>query len=83
MENTTQELMIKVSCWKLEAYSQLIEEYAYKNRAKIVQKLLELKHQLEEKLGLNRSLQAQYGCQNPATNGKSLGGLNYAQNQGK
>ena len=77
MENTQQELMIKVSCWKLEAYSQLIEEYAYKNRAKIVQRLIELKHKVEEKLGLNKSLQAQYGPQTPAPNGKLLGGISH------
>ena len=73
MENTQQELMIKVMCWKLNALNQLIDEYAYKNRARIVQKLLELKHQIEEKLELNRPLEAQYGQQNPALKDLLLG----------
>jgi len=73
MENTQQELMIKVRCWKLEAYSQLIEEYAYKNRAKIVQRLLEQKHQVEKKLGVILPGNGPILSQNPTTCGLSLG----------
>ncbi len=73
MENTQQELMMAVGLCKLEALDLLIDDFAHKNRAKMVQKLLELKHQLEEKLGLNKSLQAQYGQQNPPTYDKLLG----------
>lgn len=73
MENTQQELMIKVRCWKLEAYSQLIEEFAYKNRAKIVQRLIEQKHQVEEKLELNKSLEVHREFQNPSPKGLLLG----------
>lgn len=65
--------MIKVRCWKLDAYSQLIEEYAYKNRAKIVQKLLELRKAEEVKLGLNLPRNSSNLSQNPATCGLSLG----------
>lgn len=54
-----QELIIQCRLLRLEALTQLIEEYAYKNRAKIVQKLLELKHKEEEKLELNKHLEAQ------------------------
>lgn len=70
-----QELTILYGSLKLVALSQLIEEYAYKNRAKIVQKLLELKHKEEQKLELNKPIQAQYSSQTPAPNGKLLGGL--------
>ena len=83
MENTQQELMIKVRCWKLDAYSQLIEEYAYKNRAKIVQRLLELKHREEQKLELNKPLGAQYGCQTPSPKGKLLGVNSHITNNDK
>lgn len=74
MEDTQQELMMTVGLCKLKALDLLIDEYARKNRAKMVQRLLEIKHQLEEKLGLNKSLQAQYGCQNPIPKGL-LGGV--------
>ena len=67
------EIMVLYGSLKLVALFQLIEEYAYKNRAKMVQKLLELKHKEEEKLGLNKSLQAQYMQQNPVISNLSLG----------
>lgn len=68
-----QELRLTVGLCRLEALSSLIEVYAFKNRAKMVQRLLALKHIEEQKLGLNKSLGAQYGCQTPGTNGKLLG----------
>ncbi|MEM4271402.1 MAG: hypothetical protein QXO70_04915 [Candidatus Pacearchaeota archaeon] len=83
MENTQQELMIKVMCWKLNALNQLIDEYAYKNRAKIVQKLLEQKHQVEKKLELNKHLEAQYGLQNPFPKGLLLGEISHITDHDK
>jgi hypothetical protein len=68
-----QELRLTVGLCKLRALSELIETYAYRNRAKMVQRLLEIKHQLEEKLELNKPIQAQYGLQNQSPNGKLLG----------
>lgn len=68
-----QELRLTVGLCRLEALSSLIEVYAYKNRAKMVQRLMELKHAEEQKLGLNKSLEAQYSLQNPATCRLSLG----------
>ena len=80
MENTQQELRLKVELCRLKALDLLIDEYALKNRAKIVQRLLELKHQLVEKLGLNKSLQAQYGCQNPTPKDLLVGVSNITNN---
>jgi hypothetical protein len=73
MENTEQESRLKIGLCKLKAYSQLIEEYAYKNRAKMVQRLIEQKQQVEEKLGVILPRNSPNLSQNPATCGLSLG----------
>ena len=83
MKNTQQEYLLSFNLCRLQAISEMIEEYAYKNRAKIVQRLLELKHQLEQNLGLNRSLQAQYGLQNPVPKGLLLGELTHHNKGGQ
>jgi|WetSurMetagenome_2_1015567.scaffolds.fasta_scaffold1338094_1 hypothetical protein len=67
------EVMSLYHAYRLIAITQLVEEYAYKNRAKMVQRLIALKHKEEEKIGQNKPLEAQYGCQNPGTNGNSWG----------
>lgn len=58
--------------YRLIALSQLIDEFAYKNRAKIVQKLLELKHIEEQKLGVNMPINSSILSQNSYSNGKPL-----------
>jgi len=73
MENTQQELRLTVGLCKLEALSSLIEVYAFKNRAKMVQRLIELKHKEEEKLGIILPRNSPILSQNPATCGLSLG----------
>jgi hypothetical protein len=78
-----QELRLTVGLCKLEALNLLIDEYAGKGRAKMVQRLLEIKHQVEEKLGLNRSLGAQYGLQNPTPKGLLLGGISHITSNDK
>ncbi|MFA5259047.1 MAG: hypothetical protein WC402_03140 [Candidatus Pacearchaeota archaeon] len=78
-----QELRLTVGLCRLDALDLLIDEYAGKGRAKMVQRLLELKHQLVEKLGLNRSLQAQYELQNPTSKGKLLGADSHITNHNK
>lgn len=67
------ELMTLYAGLRLTAIDQLIFEFAHKNRAKTVQKLLELKRIEEQKLGLNKPLQAQYGQQNSGPKGLSFG----------
>lgn len=74
------EVMVLYGSLRLVALAQLIEEYAYKNRAKMVQRLLELKHKEEEKLELNRALGAQYGQQNSTTKGLQLGANSHITN---
>ena len=69
------EVMGLYSIYRLIAITQLIDEYAHKNRAKMVQRLLALKHLEEEKIAQNKQLEAQYGRQNSVTNGLSLGGF--------
>jgi hypothetical protein len=83
MKTIQQEFMIMYRCWRIAALSNLIEEFAYKNRAKIVQRLLELKHKEEEKLGLNKSLGVQYGLQNPSPKGLVLGEISHNTNHDK
>ena len=78
-----QESRLRVGLCKLEALNLLIDEYAGKGRAKMVQRLLEIKHQLEENLGLNKSLQAQYGLQNPVPKGLLLGEISHITNNDK
>ena len=72
---TEQESRLTVGLCKLEAISELIEEFAFKNRAKMVQRLLLLKHKEEEKLGVILPRNSPILSQNPATCGLSLGGL--------
>ena len=78
-----QESRLKIGLCKLKALDLLIGEYAHKNRAKMVQRLLEQKQQVEEKLGLNKSLQAQYGLQNPVPKGLLLGEISHITNNDK
>ena len=68
-----QELMLTVRLCRLEALTSLIEVYAFKNRAKMVQRLIELKHKEEEKLGVILPRNSPILSQNPATCGLSLG----------
>lgn len=64
-----EEGMITVKLCKIKALSELIEEYAYKNRAKIVQRLLELKKAEEAKLGVNLPRNSLNLKQNPSPKG--------------
>jgi len=64
-----QEITTLYRTLRLVALNELITEYAYKNRAKIVQRLLELKHTEEQKLLSNKPIQAQYDPQNTNTKG--------------
>ena len=82
MENL-QEPIIMFRIYKLQALSEMIEEYAYKNRAKIVQRLLVLKHQIEKNLELNKPLQAQYGSQNEVISGLPLVAISHIKNNDK
>jgi len=70
-----QESRLRVGLCRLEALDLLIGEYAHKNRAKMVQRLLLLKHKEEEKLGVILPRNSPILSQNPATCGLSLGGL--------
>jgi hypothetical protein len=74
MKNTPllDEMMGLYSTYRLIALSQLIDEFAYKNRAKIVQKLLELKHIEEQKIGANMPRNSSNLSQNSYSNGKPL-----------
>lgn len=78
-----QEVMMRVGLCKLRALSELIETYAYRNRARMVQRLLELKHAEEKKLGVNKSLGAQCSCQTPPTYDKLLGVNSHITNNDK
>ena len=77
------EAMSLYHTYRLIAITQLIDEYAFKNRAKMVQRLLTLKHLEEEKIGQNKPLGDQYGSQNSLTNGKLLGVNSHITNNGK
>lgn len=78
-----QELRLTVGLCRLEAISSLIEVYAFKNRAKMVQRLLELKHKEEEKLGIILPINSSNLSQNLATCGLSLGADSHITNHNK
>lgn len=78
-----QELRLTVGLCRLEALSSLIEVYAFKNRAKMVQRLIKLKHKEEEKLGINLPRNNPILSQNPDTCGLSLGADSHIANNNK